>query len=112
MAFGISTPFGFAAIVCVMIAAPLAVMFFFYVARKTSLVLGKVQESAYASSASREYLMGKTGVASSFLRPAGVAAIDGKRIDVTAEAEFIAEGTRVEVVRVDGIKVVVREVKK
>jgi membrane-bound ClpP family serine protease len=42
----------------------------------------------------------------------GVATIDGKRIDVTAEADFIPEGTRVEVVRVDGIKVVVREVKK
>ena len=111
-AFGISTAFGFAAIVCVMIAAPLAVMFFFYVARRTSLVLSKVQESTYASSASREHLMGKTGVAASLLRPVGVATIDGKRIDVTAEADFISEGTRVEVVRVDGIKVVVREVKK
>ena len=98
-------------LVCVMIAAPLAVMFFFYVAKKTSLVLGKVQENAYSSSASREHLMGKMGVASSLLRPAGVATIDGKRIDVTAEADFIPEGTRVEVVRVDGIKVVVREVK-
>jgi len=108
--FNVSALHGIIVLVCTLLAAPLAVMFFFYVARNTGMVLSAGQEG-YSASESRQHLLGKTGVASTYLRPSGVALIDGRRVDVTAEGDLIPEGTRIEVVKVDGIKVVVREVK-
>src|SRR5512133_3970302 len=42
--------------------------------------------------AAKEELIGKTGVAITTLRPAGIAEIDGKRIDVATAGEFIKKG--------------------
>ncbi|MBM4032948.1 MAG: hypothetical protein FJ291_14330 [Planctomycetes bacterium] len=55
-------------------------------------------------------LVGKEGVAQSELRPAGVALIGGKRVDVVADGALIPPGTRVRVVAVEGNRVVVRKV--
>lgn len=55
-------------------------------------------------------LVGKVGIAMSTLRPAGVADIDGKRIDVVSDGAFIDPGEPVRVDRVDGNRVVVRHV--
>ncbi len=52
-------------------------------------------------------LRGRTGTAVSFLRPAGIASIDGRRVDVLTEGEFIPQGTPVRVVRVEGARVFV-----
>jgi membrane-bound serine protease (ClpP class) len=54
---------------------------------------------------------GKAGVAKSDLRPAGVAEIDGQRVDVVAESGFIRTGAPIRVVTVEGFRVIVREVK-
>lgn len=43
------------------------------------------------------------------LRPAGKAIIDGRRLDVVAESEFIEAGEAVEIVSQDGMRVVVRK---
>jgi len=48
----------------------------------------------------RSYL-GKIGSAVTPLRPSGVAMVDGNRIDVATEGEFIAAGSRVKVVAMD-----------
>ncbi|WP_437590336.1 NfeD family protein [Sorangium sp. So ce1000] len=53
-------------------------------------------------------LVGERGVAASPLRPAGIARIGGARIDVVSEAEYVAAGEAVEVIRVEGNRVVVR----
>ena len=55
--------------------------------------------------------LGKCGAALSILRPAGVADLGGQRVDVVAEGEFIEAGEPVEVVRVDGNRVVVRRLR-
>jgi len=52
--------------------------------------------------------LGQRGIASSPLHPAGVAAMGGSRVDVVSEGEFIEAGVAVEVVRVDGNRIVVR----
>jgi len=52
--------------------------------------------------------LGKTGVASSPLRPAGIAIFDGVRVDVVSDGGFIEAGTQIDVTRVDGNRVVVR----
>jgi membrane-bound serine protease (ClpP class) len=55
----------------------------------------------------REWL-GRTGSAVSPLRPAGIAEIDGSRVDVVSDGDFIDAGTVIEVTRVDGNRIVVR----
>ncbi len=53
--------------------------------------------------------LGRTGSARSPLRPAGVADIDGSRVDVVSDGGFVDAGAAVEVTRVDGNRVVVRD---
>ncbi len=57
-----------------------------------------------------EALVGRQGVAMTFLRPAGAIEIDGRRIDAMAESDMIEAGTRVEVLKVSGMKVIVKAV--
>ncbi len=56
-------------------------------------------------------LVGRYGQAVSDLRPAGVANIEGERLDVVSDGEFVTAGTRLEVVRVEGRRVVVKPVR-
>lgn len=53
--------------------------------------------------------LGKRGHATSPLRPAGIADIEGARVDVVSEGDLIEPGTPVEVTRVDGNRIVVRQ---
>jgi membrane-bound serine protease (ClpP class) len=54
--------------------------------------------------------LGKRGVAASTLRPAGLAHLNGTRVDVVTEGEYVEAGEAVEVLRVDGNRIVVRRV--
>ncbi len=74
------------------------------------LALGATQGPEYVASADHRHLRGRTGTAASFLRPAGIASIDGRRVDVLTEGEFIAQGTPIRVVRVEGARVFVEPV--
>ncbi|MFH1777313.1 MAG: NfeD family protein [Candidatus Omnitrophota bacterium] len=56
------------------------------------------------------YLLGKTGKTLASLHPTGVASIAGEKIDVITEGEFIDKDQLIEVIRVEGSKVSVREV--
>jgi membrane-bound serine protease (ClpP class) len=53
-------------------------------------------------------LLGRVGTAYSMLRPAGIADIEGQRIDVVSDGEMIERGAGVVVTRVDGNRIVVR----
>ncbi len=52
--------------------------------------------------------LGKRGTTVSTLRPAGIADIEGERVDVVSDGEFIDAGDPITVVRVDGNRIVVR----
>jgi membrane-bound serine protease (ClpP class) len=54
--------------------------------------------------------LGKRGVAASQLRPAGIAELEGERVDVVADGVLIEAGEHIEVTRVDGNRIVVRRV--
>ena len=54
--------------------------------------------------------VGMEGVALTPLRPAGTAEIDGDRIDVVTEGDFINKGDRVLVYKVEGLRVLVKNV--
>lgn len=71
------------------------------------LTLAADQGPEYVTSADFTYLRGQSGTATSFLRPAGVAAIGGHRVDVLTEGEFIAAGTPIRVTRVEGARIFV-----
>jgi membrane-bound serine protease (ClpP class) len=57
-------------------------------------------------------LVGRTGLALTSLRPSGTAEIDGKRVDVVADGEFIPRNSTVRVLEVEGGRVVVRAADK
>jgi membrane-bound serine protease (ClpP class) len=52
-------------------------------------------------------LVGNRGVALSALRPSGVALVEGKRVSVVTDGEFISSGAAVEVVAAKGSRVIV-----
>ena len=53
-------------------------------------------------------LVGREGTAVSTLRPAGVVEIDGRRVDVVTEGEWIDAGRTIVVMEVEGNRAVVR----
>jgi membrane-bound serine protease (ClpP class) len=69
--------------------------------------LGAGEGHASAPNSDNRWL-GKNGSAFSPLRPAGIAVIDGERVDVVSDGEFIDAGMPVVVTRVDGNRIVVR----
>jgi membrane-bound serine protease (ClpP class) len=58
--------------------------------------------------AEKKLLIGKEGVAVTPLRPAGTALIDGKKVDVVTEGEFILPGTTIVVTDTPANKVLVK----
>ncbi|HLS59611.1 MAG TPA: nodulation protein NfeD [Virgibacillus sp.] len=64
----------------------------------------------YVSSVNRSELVGLVGITVTPLRPSGTAEVNKERIDVVSEGNFIELGIEVEVVKVEGMRVVVREV--
>ena len=55
-------------------------------------------------------VVGKEGVTLSFLRPAGIAQIDGKRVNVITEGDFIEKNARIKVCELRDNNLVVRRI--
>ncbi|WP_425542382.1 NfeD family protein [Lentibacillus halophilus] len=66
-------------------------------------------EKGYVSSESRRDLIGLEGKTITPLRPAGTAVFQDERLDVVTEGGYIGKDKRVNVIRVEGVRVVVRE---
>lgn len=54
-------------------------------------------------------MLGKTGETLTLLRPAGTALIDGVRVDVVTEGEFLDKGVPIQVAQVTGNRIVVKQ---
>lgn len=54
-------------------------------------------------------LIGKKGIAVTALRPAGIANIEGKRLDVVSKAEYIDKGCEIVIDNVEGVRILVRK---
>ena len=63
----------------------------------------------YVSSVTREELIGEHGVTLTPFRPAGTILINNERIDAVSEGEFLNKDVPVEVIHVEGMRVVVRK---
>lgn len=55
-----------------------------------------------------QVLVGRTGRATSVLRPAGIGDFDGVRLNVVTEGDFIERDMPIEIVRVESSRIVVR----
>nr|WP_253958003.1 nodulation protein NfeD [Metabacillus halosaccharovorans] len=66
-------------------------------------------ESGYVSNVSRRELVGAEGIALTTLRPSGTAVINDERLDVVTEGGYIIKGQKVKVIKVEGSRIVVRE---
>lgn len=77
---------------------------------RSGILLGEDtgRDVGYLSATVREELVGKHGVAVTDLRPAGVGKFDDERIDIVAEEGWLAAGTRIEIMRAEGYRHVVR----
>jgi len=80
-----------------------------------SLILHTGERSDAGFTTSQEelnLLVGKVGRTVTKLRPAGIALIDGRRVDVVTQGEFIERDREVEVIKVEGNRILVRETEK
>ena len=77
---------------------------------KSSLVHSETEsnEEGYRSTQDLAVFVDKEGIASSVLRPTGIADFDGVRLNVSSEGDFIPAGTKVRIVSVEGSKILVK----
>ncbi|NRR01706.1 nodulation protein NfeD [Brevibacillus sp. RS1.1] len=77
-------------------------------------VLGEAQssEEGYVAPRDQRELEGKSGIALTPLRPAGVVKVEGKRVDAVSVGGFIEAGTAITVVQVEGTRIVVAELEQ
>jgi membrane-bound serine protease (ClpP class) len=68
------------------------------------------KEDGYVSNVNRTDLLGKEGIALTVLRPSGTAVFNTERIDVVSEGGFIDQNAKITVIKVEGVRIVVRQV--
>ena len=111
--FGFETGLVYAG-VALTVTVPLAVLALWLAPRTKfgkSLILTTAESSAdgfQAPPPELVTLVGKSGQSITPLRPTGAALISGRRVDVVTRGEFIEAGTEIEVLLVEGGRVVVR----
>lgn len=69
------------------------------------------KESGFSATENYEELEGSEGVALTTLRPAGSAMIGGRKYDVVTEGDFISASKNIKVIKVEGRRIVVKEIK-
>lgn len=67
------------------------------------------REAGYRSHDDRSHLVGKTAKTLTDLRPAGIIKLDDERVDAVSDGDFILRNKTVQVLEVEGTRVVVRE---
>lgn len=80
-----------------------------FASKRSPLILGKSVEDDHADEGLAAFV-GKTGEALTILRPAGTADIEGVRLDVITQGEFIEKGDKIEVVKTQGKKIFVKKI--
>jgi len=75
---------------------------------KLVLKNAETSEQGFVSTEDLKQYLGQTGKVLTLLRPAGMAEIAGRRLDVVSEGLFVVPGTEVVVTKVEGNRIVVR----
>jgi len=71
---------------------------------------GQTRNEGFIAAEEAVDFLGKTGEAYTVLRPAGIAEIEGERLNVVSAGEFIPKGTKVVVKEVEGARILVETV--
>jgi len=111
MAFGLGPVWGGSAVLLsVLMAAGLITMIVRSRAARKLVLDSRPSREWKAPETGLDDLVGQQGVTISTLRPAGIVEIDGRRLDVVADNEFLGTGVRVTVCEVEGARIVVEAV--
>lgn len=104
--------------IILLLATIIAIMFFLYLYRYLNKEVKLLQifilndrattEDGYTSHQERYDLIGKKMITMTDLRPSGIVKYLDERLDVVSEGEYISKGTEVQVIYVEGMKIVVR----
>lgn len=78
--------------------------------RRISLAEQEDRREGYSMDLGLAELVGQEGVTVTKLRPAGIARIGNRRVDVVAVGEWVNPGTRIRVIEVNGPRVIVEPV--
>lgn len=70
------------------------------------------KEDGYSTSFGWESLVGENGIADTDLHPSGWVKVGDQRVFVVSEGEFVEKGKSVKILKVDGNRIVVREITK
>lgn len=101
-----------ATILVVALALALTLIVVFFKSKKIKYPLGldsKVDvKDSFLGTDDMNYLVGKKGVATTSLRPAGKINVDGVELNVRSESFFIDKGTEVEIIRIQNGSVIVK----
>jgi membrane-bound serine protease (ClpP class) len=98
--------FGVTLLLAALILLPLII---FFALKKLRLSKTLNTEDGFISQGPElEKMIGKEGIAFTYLRPAGTALIEGKKVDVVTEGGMIDKDAAVKVIKVEGVKVIVR----
>jgi len=74
------------------------------------MILGYEQTAQHAGAHPALDLIGQKGTAHTLLRPSGTVTLGDKRLDVIAESGIIERGSAIQVVAIDGDKIIVRKI--
>ena len=77
--------------------------------RRFILLEAATRDQGYSSSSNYKQLVGEAGKTVTPMRPSGIVEIGGKRFDVVTQGEFIEADVPVEVIDVEGWRIVVRK---
>lgn len=105
-------------VIIILVVLGIALSFALYSATKgrlpKSLVLTDSlnKEEGFEGTEDLKYFLDKEGKTLTVLRPSGTADFDGVKLDVVSESEFIQKNTKVKVIKVEGRRIVVREIKQ
>ncbi|GAG31407.1 unnamed protein product, partial [marine sediment metagenome] len=78
--------------------------------KRIILSSAETKKQGFQSATPQEYCLGKTGRSLTPLRPTGRAIIEQKTLDVITEGEFIDKDKTIKVIKVEGSKIIVKEV--
>ena len=67
------------------------------------------REEGYLASSETSELIGQTGKCITALRPAGIAIINGRKIDVVSDGDFMDKGTMIRIIESHGSRIVVEK---
>jgi|SRR5579862_1110259 len=90
-------------------AGYISIKYFPKTAAGKKMILAETQTGVRAQAAQARDWVGREGVAQTILRPAGVALVDGKRLDVVAESGMIESGSPIRIIAVQENRLVVKQ---